>query len=55
MKEPNSRSNEILCSTDAFIQAELVAKLGANSARKIVKGLGGSNPPLSATQSVVLP
>ena len=51
MKEPNSRSNEILCSTDAFIQAELVAKLGSNSARKIVKGLGGSNPLLSGIQS----
>ena len=34
---------------------QLGAKLAQNFAQRILKGLGSSNPPLSANESVVLP
>jgi len=46
---------QILFSTDAFFEAEWCAKLGPNSDHQILKGLGVSNPPLSAIQSGMFP
>ena len=56
-REPKSGripGEQILSSTDAFIRAESWTNLGPNSAYRILKGLGSSNPPLSATDSLSL-
>src|ERR1035437_9914752 len=56
-REPKSGripGEQILSSTDAFIRAESWTNLGPNSAHRILKGLGSSNPPLSATESLSL-
>ena len=47
-REPKSGripGEQILSSTDAFIRAESWTNLGPNSAHRILKGLGSSNPP----------
>jgi hypothetical protein len=54
-KKSRIQGEHILSSTDAFNRAEWGAKLGLIPPLRILKGLGVSNPPLSAKQSVVLP
>src|SRR5208282_3368888 len=52
-KNSRIRGEQILSSKDAFFWPDQCAKLGLNCSQRIMKGLGGSNPPLSATQSTI--
>ena len=54
-KQSRMPGEQILFSEDAIGQVEYRAKGGPNFAREKSRGSGGSNPPLSATQSGMLP
>ena len=50
---PNQRRIYSLQHGRFFFRPNKCAKLGLNSSSPILKGLGGSNPPLSATESTI--
>ncbi len=53
LRKSRIQGEHILSSTDAFYSGRIVRKTRVNSTPRIPKGLGGSNPSRSASESQV--